>query len=412
MCPPGVDQTERGGCQHWQIVAPRLKVRLEIKNKDNAYGLRRSSPSLILFNDQPWDAWSKLARPALFVPGKENTRTVTRSMILRRPATFKLSKLESLPSELLTLILEDPSLDREDVLALGLTSETLWAHVVHHVRQDCLRAATPLAGVEIACTGTYLVDLPDAFRKDDLFRLSVPCQGQGYMVEARNINWEATRHYTSLRASPGALWTTAFDIASAATTGIPSSLSKKLFAELASNWLFAGRGTFSSLALKAPWVLRNLTTKEYVHCRIGSTVKHGYVTHPDVQNLRVDDILLMRICWTRKDHFSHNDSLEMRQPSHQGKWAGHCFDIVPLDQLTGEIGEIFSDPENKGSEWKDCTDEIVKEALEAANHCHCAGVAQLKTMKNLPYRKAPRRQIVGGSFLGKVQKILAESWWR
>ena len=399
--------------QRWHIVAPRLKVRLEIKNKnDYIYALHDSSPSSILFNDQSWDAWSKLARPALFVPGKENTRTVTRSMVRRRPVTFQLSKLESLPSELLALILEDSSLEKEDVLALGLASETLWSHVVHHVRQDCLRAATPLAGVEIACVGTHLLDLPDAFRKGDLFRLSVPDQNRWDIVEARNMNWEATEHYTCLTPSPGTLWTTAFDATSTTTSGVSSSLSKKLFAELASNWLFVG--TTTSLALKAPWVLRNLTTKEYVHCRTGSTVKHGYVTHPDAENLRVDDILLMRICWTRDDVYPLNNSAKARQPYHRGKWAGHCFDIVPLSQLASGI---FSDPENKSSEWKDCTDEIVKEALEAAKHCHRERAAQLRVRKRLLKmrkrsldRKALRRQILGGFSWGKIKKSFAESW--
>jgi len=77
----------------------------------------------------------------------------------------------------------------------------------------------------------------------------------------------------------------------------------------------------------------------------------GYVDHPDVSQLRVDDVLLLRICWTR----FLSDGYKFPFLSN-GPWAGHCFDIVPLEQ--GGVSAV-------GNGWKDSTDEIVKQVMEA-----------------------------------------------
>src|SRR5436190_24145845 len=97
--------------------------------------------------------------------------------------------------------------------------------------------------------------------------------------------------------------------------------------------------------------MRNLTTKEYVRCR---QERGGYIDHPDVDQLRVDDVLLMRICWTRLPAWHEPD---MWSCIYRGSWAGHCFDIVPLEKagvLAVENG------------WRDTTDEVVKQAKMVA----------------------------------------------
>jgi hypothetical protein len=105
-------------------------------------------------------------------------------------------------------------------------------------------------------------------------------------------------------------------------------------------------------------VLRNLTTCDYVRCRPGKTIpiKHGYVSHPNIGSLNIADVVLMRTIWAGRTNWTivgtETDTYV------RGEWAGHCFDIVPLE---GDVAEEME----KG--WRDCTDEIVEQAFALFN---------------------------------------------
>ena len=170
--------------ERWQIVVPRLKQnhRLVLRSP-------YCSTRFLLDEDGAWDPWSKLARPAArinqkFSKGKHH---------LRGPA----SRLESFPAELLAMILSRPELSKDDVISLGMASETLWSHTIHHIDKDYRHSPSvgPWAGSEIACTGTYLTNLPPSFDKDDLALKSVSIIDGGQMrtTVARKINWAALR---------------------------------------------------------------------------------------------------------------------------------------------------------------------------------------------------------------------------
>jgi hypothetical protein len=146
MCPREVDQPVRF-VQFWQILAPRLKQcqKLSPLNDNNT-----NSPQDILFmKEKSWDAWSKLAKPV-----ESGLLRVSRGP---RPsscrANIAASRLECMPAELLKMVFGDGTLEKQDVVALGLCSQSLWLHMLRHVESAYRKFAAPWAGIEIACTG-------------------------------------------------------------------------------------------------------------------------------------------------------------------------------------------------------------------------------------------------------------------
>ena len=127
MCPPGVDWTMRGP-QHWQILAPRLRQVERLSPKNEYY---TGTPEEFLFDKkQSWGADFKLVRPvdtALALP-REQSRIFHQS-----ERVTILSSLEGMSTELLEMGLKDPTLEKQDIVAIGLCSTTLWDHVIEFV---------------------------------------------------------------------------------------------------------------------------------------------------------------------------------------------------------------------------------------------------------------------------------------
>lgn len=331
MCPPGVDQTTRM-TQKWSILAPRLRQINRFPETPSFEKFSLDDESHENDDGITWDAWSKLARmtPTIHSHGVGLYRT-------RRMASVKPSKLESMPTELIGMVLGDSELEREDVMAIGLCSDILWLHVLRHIEKDSQKNIAPWAGTELACTGTYLTDLPPSFEKDNLAESSVAFSTYGRMCRARKINYAADKSYTQPAGDPEQAWQSAFDAKIAIMSTIPSTQVKYLKQDLLSVC-----SRLPPNSLDAPWILRNLSTREYIRCRPGAGVggQRGFVEHPDTKWLRLDDALLMRIYWT----YEHVDLC-------RGKWAGHCFDIIPLEDKGGNVGDG----------WVDVTGGLVKD---------------------------------------------------
>jgi hypothetical protein len=355
MCPLDVDQTERGP-QRWNILAPRRRKIHRLIKDGTTYGTL--DPHEVLFNDKTsWNAWSKLAVQTTPPQRAAAPRSLSRSQ--RR--TSPLSKLESLPSELLASIIEDPTLAKSDIIALGLASETLWAHVLQHVEKECACAQAPMAGVEIACTGTYLRDLPVSFAQNELAKSTVEIWPGGYMCEARKINWAAAGSYDAVDETPEEVWRAAWKAYEGVSAIGPVRLARRMNVEFLAR-CFVLRGSSPD----ALWVLRNLTTREYVRCRPGEgpMEMRGCVDCSDGRvKVRVDDVLLLRICWTKLESWDDREELGI----YRGPWAGHCFDIVPREQL------------GRGHGWRDCTDEVLKQARDVTEKMVLRGTASVLT---------------------------------
>jgi hypothetical protein len=345
MCLSRTDPTEYG-TQYWQILAPRVRKLCKIDLLSNTLHTR-TLQEYLFSEDKPWGAWSKLARPATLARTHDTSRFIGHERNLR-----SLSGIELLPTELIALILQDPALERSDIIALGLASQTLWLHVLRHVEKECLLVKPPLAGTEITCTGSYLTDLPESFAKNDMILSTLQPWPHRYMCSARVINRSASRNYEVLDQEDSEdMWIAAMNVHDTVAAGIPNVTVEKMAAELI--------GMCSALRGHSPdalWILRNLNTHEYIRCRPGSGPKdkRGFVDHPRVK-LRIDDALLLRIYWTSR--FREYRSWKDPEPlgTCRGKWAGHSFDIVLLEQADV-------------NGWKDATDSIVRQARTVARN--------------------------------------------
>ena len=319
--------------QRWQIVAPRLR-----QNHVLVLGTPFYNTSLLYDECAVWDAWSKLARPA----AGTNQTSLRRKRLSRGP----VSRLESLPAELLAMVLSCPELSKDDIICLGMASEIWWSHTIQHIDKHYHRSPSvgPWAGTEIACTGSYLTKLPPSFNYDNLALNSVSITDRGWMCTARKFNWAALQCFTSPEKDDEQEWRAAFDVHAAHQPDIP----KPRLAQM-SEELLSVSSTIRSSRVDAPWILRNLITKEFVRClpTADSQGRRGYVDHPECKGLRLTDILTVRIIWTEPFRSPGFPGLDLC-----GRWAGHSFDIVPLDENPSALG--------KG--WDDVTDAIVKES--------------------------------------------------
>lgn len=101
-----------------------------------------------------------------------------------------------------------------------------------------------------------------------------------------------------------------------------------------------------------PWILRNLTTKEFVRSEAIPPPEPG--SSPKESVLGCDGfgkIVMSRILWSTSPSTALND----RSNVLRGVWAGHCFDITTMTRHEEETG---------GEAWMDVTDEVAKEIAE------------------------------------------------
>ena len=97
-----------------------------------------------------------------------------------------------------------------------------------------------------------------------------------------------------------------------------------------------------------PWILRNLTTQEYVRFE-AIAIKPEYIHGPNIDVLGFGEVVWSRVCWSTET----DCSMDYTDKIHRGLWAGHRFDITTLDRH--KQGSL------KGTEWKDVSEEVADE---------------------------------------------------
>lgn len=94
------------------------------------------------------------------------------------------------------------------------------------------------------------------------------------------------------------------------------------------------------------WILRNLTTKEFVRGE-AIALRKEFIHGPQIDVLGFAEILISRISWSDEvEKIGRCDNVA------RGKWAGHRFDITSLSQIGCE---------KKFDSWKDVSNEILRE---------------------------------------------------
>jgi hypothetical protein len=95
------------------------------------------------------------------------------------------------------------------------------------------------------------------------------------------------------------------------------------------------------------WVLRNLTTQEFVKSTAVAVAPHLHKGHK-IFGLGFGEVLVARICWSSDP----SCAMPYEGDIHRGVWAGHCFDIVSLATLKAEDPELT---------WRDVSEEVMQE---------------------------------------------------
>ncbi|KAF4511959.1 hypothetical protein G6O67_001154 [Ophiocordyceps sinensis] len=100
-----------------------------------------------------------------------------------------------------------------------------------------------------------------------------------------------------------------------------------------------------------PWILRNLTTKQFVRAE-AIALKPKFIDGPNIKVLGFGEVVLSRICWSSCNPWV---PWGIEDPTNicRGIWAGHCFDITTLAK--------HQDETSNGRGWTDASDEVAKE---------------------------------------------------
>ncbi|OBT66179.1 hypothetical protein VE03_05099 [Pseudogymnoascus sp. 23342-1-I1] len=107
-------------------------------------------------------------------------------------------------------------------------------------------------------------------------------------------------------------------------------------------WIFTERPDFTPR--DEAWVLRNLTTKEFVTAE-GIAFDKERIEGPFVYGIGFADAILARALWTSRG----TGVLEYGGQIGRGVWAGHRFEITTRSR---------HDQATKGEEWKDVSEEV------------------------------------------------------
>ncbi|KAL7273056.1 hypothetical protein RUND412_004114 [Rhizina undulata] len=95
------------------------------------------------------------------------------------------------------------------------------------------------------------------------------------------------------------------------------------------------------------WILRNLTTREYVSSK-PIALKPEYIHGPVIDFLGFEHVILSRICWSLAAGDTDNERRIFR-----GVWAGHCFNITTL--------KVLEQGMKRETGWKDVGEEVAEE---------------------------------------------------
>jgi hypothetical protein len=120
-----------------------------------------------------------------------------------------------------------------------------------------------------------------------------------------------------------------------------------------SRWIIPRDSTY--FPRNQPWILRNLTTKEFVRSE-AIAIKPEYINGPHIRVVGFGEVIMLRTCWSSSPSTVR---INNTTGSPRGVWAGHRFDITTLARHEGGIDSAG---------WSDVSDEVAGEIAEVWRH--------------------------------------------
>ncbi|EGD89598.2 hypothetical protein H112_03226 [Trichophyton rubrum D6] len=271
---------------------------------------------------------------AAFVPSSSHTSLQTRAT---------QANLAGLPVEIHYVIFD--SLSAQELFNLGITCRRLWVVMMPVLVRRLMATLGTWAGTPVICTshrhplGVDNSYPPTLLRPEDLDELD-----EGLDLEELPSDMEdcyawspvnlfelaGARYDDPWHLSPAAIW----DL-------LPNIPVKDNFELLRHPGAFQVRTFLTPLTFyptDQEWVLRNLTTREFVRPAAVALDKE-YIHGPFIEVFGFGEVILSRTVW-------HDElSPDIRDKS----WAGHCLDIVPITDL------------DEGGPWKDISDQVAQD---------------------------------------------------
>jgi len=319
--------------QYWQIIAPHLRETLGGWGKLGEF-FTGDSPSCLDF---------LLAVPVLpsdSHPDKDTPKQASlwedrlgavRSKSSGSPTAH--SSFLDLPTDVHHLIFQSDELEFLDLVSLSLVGPYFWRIGMKYVEALLRKTLFPWSGVAIICVGDYAEDFPEGlFTEDEVEELDLDEQEPSlYNLDCRKRSTEPAYSYWFWNRKLYTLLRCAEDLPE------PDRSQARVMLELQKEQLYPE---------DRPWVLRNLTTREYVRAE-AIALDPDDICGPEIEHRGFGHAILSRICR------SSDPSIAMCYEGdiHRGVWAGHAFDIVPLSTLEKSMQK---------EEWKDASEEVAQ----------------------------------------------------
>lgn len=257
---------------------------------------------------------------------------------------IKPRTLESLFPEVKCLIFDQ--LDQlEDIICFGVTNKSFWDLSRKRFHDYFMSLRGQLAGknlVHLESDGGVDDTPPGLFTSAELEALSrVPEENKDNVLPPNPM---AIKHDSFTELNPGQISKISSNALEACKARDPNEPN---FERVRSQVIC---DDFSYLPKYQQWVLRNLTTKEYVRAE-DIAIKPELIQGPYIGALGFGSIIAARTCWTKATAIN----IQVRESKlslHNGPWAGHAFEIIPW---SSHLGRADFD------EWKDASIEVNKD---------------------------------------------------
>lgn len=274
------------------------------------------------------------------------------------------SSLLMLPTEILFEVLDQ--LGIAELVRIAVTCQNLFRAVLQIIASDVRGSSGAWAGQNLAVLGSFTRDLPPSFYKDSLAFKSVdlehlpeanappqPTSGYHWRFSRRRSEFfnAMTLKYKGVESSETGLfvWLSELNIVQseiAQSNTVVMEENGKLFKKsevvdfevygMLKRLLLGGSNVCDSgyAEQQSPFLLRNLTTRQFVRLCICDGVPHASLFIPNTGTIRkfsLEKIMETTTQWNRADKFASFAHQNMEEDENKWPlvdWAGHSFDIV------------------------------------------------------------------------------------